>query len=105
MDMPRRSNTSPQARALFAALLEQPQTWRHGYELSKHTGLKSGTLYPLLMRLSDSGLLECHWEEPEKPGRPPRHAYRMTGTGLAFARDTALITTTPRPMRTGEVPA
>jgi DNA-binding PadR family transcriptional regulator len=38
------------------------------------------------MRLSDQGLLEAEWREPEKPGKPPRHVYRLTPNGLAFAR-------------------
>ncbi len=67
----------------------QPRTWQYGYELSKQTGLKSGTLYPLLMRLSDQDLLESQWQEPERPGKPPRHAYRLTPNGLAFARASA----------------
>lgn len=84
--MPRTPNSSPQTRDLLAAMAQQPRTWQHGYELSKHTGLKSGTLYPLLIRLSDQGLLESRWDEPERPGKPPRHAYRLTPDGLAFAR-------------------
>jgi PadR family transcriptional regulator len=71
---------------LLVVLLAQPRTWRHGYELSKETGLKSGTLYPLLMRLSDHDLLDSKWREPERPGRPPRHVYRLTAGGLALAR-------------------
>ncbi len=67
-------------------MLEDPLAWRHGYELLKKTGLLSGTLYPLLIRLCDQGLLEAQWREPEKPGKPPRHVYRLTQTGLAFAR-------------------
>jgi hypothetical protein len=67
--------------------------WQYGYELSKQTYLKSGTLYPLLMRLSDQGLLASRWQEPERPGRPPRHAYRLTPTGLAFAREIAMSST------------
>jgi DNA-binding PadR family transcriptional regulator len=67
-------------------MLEDPLAWRYGYELLKKTGLQSGTLYPLLMRLSDQGLLEAEWREPEKAGKPPRHVYRLTPTGLAFAR-------------------
>lgn len=67
---------------MFAA----PRQWRHGYELSQATALKSGTLYPLLMRLSDLGLLESRWEEPEREGRPPRHAYRLTADGVALAK-------------------
>ena len=56
--MPRKPNGSRQTRALLAAFLDRSQAWRHGYELSKETGLRSGTLYPLLMRLSEQGLLE-----------------------------------------------
>ena len=72
--------------ALLAALSERPLEWRHGYDLMKATGLLSGTLYPLLMRMSDQGLVEAEWREPAQPGRPPRHAYRLTVSGLALAR-------------------
>ena len=72
-------------RALLAVLAAQPAAWRHGYDLMKETGLLSGTLYPLLMRMGDQGLVEAEWREPTQPGRPPRHAYRLTRTGLALA--------------------
>jgi PadR family transcriptional regulator len=88
--MPRRPNSSRQTRALLAALLERSQAWRHGYELSKETGLRSGTLYPLLMRLSEQGFLEQRWQEAERPGLPPRHAYRLTAAGVALAREQEL---------------
>ena len=78
---------SPQTLALLAALMDQPRTWQHGYELSKATGLKSGTLYPILVRLSDQGFLDSRWEDAEQPGRPPRHVYRLTASGLALARE------------------
>jgi PadR family transcriptional regulator, regulatory protein PadR len=87
--MPRKPNNSRQARALLAAFLERSQTWRHGYDLSKETGLKSGTLYPLLMRLSEQGLMKSRWQEPERPGLPPRHEYRLTASGLVLAREQA----------------
>jgi len=67
-------------------MLLHPRSWQYGYGLSKLTGLTSGTLYPLLMRLDDQGLLESCWLEPERAGRPPRHAYRLTTTGLELAR-------------------
>ena len=51
--MPRKPNASRQTRALLAAFLDRSQLWRHGYDLSRETGLRSGTLYPLLMRLSN----------------------------------------------------
>lgn len=67
----------------------KPRTWQYGYQLSKDTGLTSGTLYPLLIRLSDQGLLESQWQDPAWPGKPPRHAYRLTANGLALARTMA----------------
>jgi PadR family transcriptional regulator, regulatory protein PadR len=85
--MPRKPNASRQTRALVAALPERSQLWRHGYDLSRETGLKSGTLYPLLMRLSDQGLLESRWQEATRPGLPRRHVYRLTARGLAFAHE------------------
>jgi PadR family transcriptional regulator PadR len=85
--MARRPNRSPETRVLLAALILQPRSWHYGYELSKRTGLKSGTLYPLLIRLNDQGLLESKWMDPETPGKPPRHAYKLSPSGLAFARE------------------
>jgi PadR family transcriptional regulator PadR len=71
-------------------LLESPcvgaQQWRHGYDLMKETGLLSGTFYPLLMRMTDQGLVEAEWQEPAQPGRLARHAYRLTAEGVALAR-------------------
>src|SRR5436190_22568691 len=99
--MPRRPNSSRQTRALLAALLDGPGAWRHGYDLSKETGLRSGTLYPLLIRLSEQGLLESRWQEAERPGLPPRHVYRLTASGVAFARELELAAITAEPAVTG----
>ena len=75
--------------ALLEALLVQGRQWRHGYDLMKDTGLLSGTLYPLLMRMTDQGLVEAEWREPTQTGRPARHAYRLTAVGIAFAKTAA----------------
>ena len=80
---------SPQTRAILDAMLGEPLLWRHGYDLAKLAGLSSGTLYPLLIRLHERGLLEAKWTQPERPGRPPRHAYRLSADGLAYARQLA----------------
>ena len=77
---------SPQTIAILETLLGQPLLWRHGYDLAKLVRLSSGTLYPILIRLHDKGLLEAKWMEPERPGLPARHAYRLSGAGLAYAR-------------------
>jgi DNA-binding PadR family transcriptional regulator len=85
--MSRPPHRSPQTRLVLATLLERPTRWRHGYDLAKQTELQSGTLYPVLMRLADHGLLEETWETPESTGRPPRHVYRLTAHGIATARE------------------
>jgi len=41
-----------------------------------------GTLYPLLNRLKDAGLLEYNWQE-SKQG-PPRKYYKITNLGSIF---------------------
>ena len=65
--------------------------WSYGYELASLTGIKSGTLYPLLIRLEAQGYLEAEWQQPVAGGRPPRHAYRLTAAGqqLALSEATA----------------
>ena len=77
---------SPQTLLILDAFLIHPAEWKYGYDLSRSTGLKSGTLYPLLMRLAERKLLETAWETGE-PGRPPRHMYRFTPEGMQFARE------------------
>ena len=79
MGIPRRVVFSPQTLAVFHSL--SPGTWRHGYELAKQTGLKSGTLYPILIRLAERGLVETAWEHDVPRGRPPRHLYRLSLDG------------------------
>jgi PadR family transcriptional regulator, regulatory protein PadR len=84
--MPQPRRLSGQTLSLLAVLLDQPRTWRHGYDLSQDTGLKSGTLYPILMRLCERGILESKWQDSSEPGRPPRHMYKLTAAGGAFAK-------------------
>lgn len=71
---------------MLSALAADPTAWRHGYELGQEVGLKAGSLYPILMRLSDRGLLEAQWETDPPQGRPARHLYRLTGDGVELAR-------------------
>jgi PadR family transcriptional regulator, regulatory protein PadR len=77
---------SPQTLLALDAFLEDPRDWKYGYDISRNTGLKSGTLYPILMRLAERKLLETSWETAE-PGKPPRHLYRLTPDGSRFARE------------------
>lgn len=75
-----------QVLKLLEALVESGPTDRHGFELSKVTGLKSGTLYPMLARLESAGWLTSGWESAEATGRPRRRYYRLTGVGAEAAR-------------------
>lgn len=84
--MERNRRPSAHTLLLLEALSKRPRAWHYGYELSQITGLKSGTLYPILMRLCDRGLLESQWQPAVQAGRPPRHVYRLTAPGVAFAR-------------------
>ncbi len=83
--MTRQRTPSKQTRQVLRILSEAPDKGWYGYDLCKRTGLKSGTLYPILMRLSDQGYLESEWQESEQPGRPPRHVYRLSASGKALA--------------------
>ncbi|MCT9934655.1 PadR family transcriptional regulator [Planotetraspora sp. A-T 1434] len=87
--MTRTRRPSPQTVKVLAALAADPSTWRYGYELGQQVGIKAGSLYPILMRLTDRGLLEASWESDPPVGRPPRHLYRLTGSGLALAAQVA----------------
>src|SRR3954470_15942762 len=76
---------SRQTAEVLGALAADPSVWRYGYELGLEVGLRSGSLYPILVRLSDRGLLESRWEADAPARRPPRHLYRLTATGLQYA--------------------
>jgi len=58
----------------------------HGYEIMQITGIKPGTLYPMLARLEDQAMLSSQWQEPSLEGRPPRHSYSLTEAGRLWAK-------------------
>jgi len=96
---------SAQTLAVLAALAAEPTAWRHGYDLARQTALKSGTLYPILVRLADRGLLDACWEDIQPAGRPRRHLYRLSSEGLAqaeaeLARPTATTSRATTPCAT-----
>jgi DNA-binding PadR family transcriptional regulator len=65
------------------AVLSQLQTARYGYSLIQELAaqgmeIEEGTLYPLLRRLEQQGLLESDWEVGEAR---PRKYYRISPLG------------------------
>ena len=62
----------------------------YGFDIMDHTGLPSGTVYPLLRRFEASGLVRSGWETPEEAfgnRRPQRRNYELTDDGeRALAR-------------------
>jgi DNA-binding PadR family transcriptional regulator len=73
---------------ILRVLLEDPMTERYGLELGKAARLSGGSLYPLLMRLEQAGMVVSDWEDadPSQAGRPRRRFYRLTTEGAEFAR-------------------
>jgi transcriptional regulator len=73
------------AEFLILSLLEHQD--RHGYDLSKLIESRSrgalrfnvASLYPLLYRLEERGLVQGRWVE--KPGQRRRRYYRLTALG------------------------
>lgn len=61
---------------------------RYGLQVMRATGLRSGTLYPMLLRLEGEGWLTSRMEEagPASEGRPLRRYYRLTTDGARQAR-------------------
>lgn len=79
--------TAPLERVL-RVLVADPSAPHYGYDLMKAAKLPSGTLYPMLARLQQEGLVDSAWEDqrPDAGGRPPRKYYRLTAEGARVAR-------------------
>ena len=93
--MARSRAPSPQTLRVLRALAADPARWRYGYQLVAETELKAGSLYPILVRLADRGLLDAMWEESPPRGRPPRHLYRLTQAGIDASASAAAATSAP----------
>ncbi len=57
----------------------------HGWDVMDATDLPSGTVYPILRRLDEEGLVSARWEresEARREQRPARRYYELTPTGM-----------------------
>ena len=96
MTRPRRP--SKQTAAVVLAFAERPTAWRYGYDLCQQLGLKAGSMYPILLRLAQRGLVAAAWESG-RTGRPPRHLYRLTVSGRTLAMHLAVTPEGRAPVR------
>jgi DNA-binding PadR family transcriptional regulator len=87
--MVRARRPSPQTAAVLTALAESGEDWSHGYDLCRALDLKAGTVYPILIRLTERGMVETSWETDPPRGRPARHLYRLSTAGAELARTVA----------------
>lgn len=74
------------ALAVAEAMLSNPSGRYYGYDLWRITGVRPGTLYPMLTRWLDDGLLSAAWQDPYSMGtrqRLPRRYYTLTDKGRA----------------------
>jgi PadR family transcriptional regulator PadR len=85
MTPPRMTTQTLKVLALF---LEDARVEWYGFGLVERAKIKSGTLYPILIRLEKAGWLESRLEEIDssEAGRPARRMYSLTGEGEAAAR-------------------
>jgi DNA-binding MarR family transcriptional regulator len=72
---------------VIGALMEVPLDGLSGADISRSTGVASGTLYPILYRLERLGWLQSEWEEgiPAALGRPRKRLYTVTPMGVREA--------------------
>lgn len=74
-------------KLVFQAFLDAPSDESYGFALAEATGLPSGTIYPILQRLQDEGLIKGRWSEVETGSqRRRRRYYELTGEGRRVAQ-------------------
>lgn len=57
----------------------------HGWDVMDATDLASGTVYPILRRLEEEGLVRAKWEreaDARREQRPTRRYYELTAAGV-----------------------
>lgn len=72
--------------AVAEVMLSNPGGRYYGYDLWQVTGVRPGTLYPLLVRWLNAGLIADAWQDPHDMGTQqhlPRRYYTLTDKGRA----------------------
>ena len=75
---------TPALRGVLHVLLDTDRgVW--GLRIASQTGRPTGTVYPILQRLEDSGLVVSRWETGEDRRGPVRRLYELTDSGRTWA--------------------
>ena len=88
MPVPPPRLTYPTAIVLFGVA----RGLRFGFDIVEASGLPSGTVYPILRRLEEAGLLKSRWENEahaKSERRPARRIYTVTPSGGAAIKRAA----------------
>ena len=75
--------------ATVAVLKAVADGYRYGFDIMDRTDLPSGTVYPILGRSEEAGLVRSHWEAQgvaHKEKRPPRRYYEISPAGARALR-------------------
>ena len=85
---PQRKPTRQTARLLHELTASDAEKWHYGYDLAQTTGLRSNSIYSILDRLDDAGLINHQWD---MAGPRPRHLVRLTDAGRVYAHETLAL--------------
>lgn len=85
---------TPTLRIVLDTMAARHPEAMYGLEITRATGLKSGTVYPMLDRLVEAGWCTAAWEDADLAlahGRTRRHYFGLTDRGLGKAREAMTI--------------
>lgn len=80
--MPPRPQLTNNALQVMAVMHSDLDGQHYALSLSQATNLSNGTLFPILDKLENMGLIEAEWEAKNPHGRRARRFYKLTGEGV-----------------------
>lgn len=81
-----RPNKTKNNVRILERFCKDPTEEIHGFKLVEDLGIKSGNVYPFLIKWESRGWFESRWEESDRPG-PRRRLYRLTAFGAKAAQE------------------
>jgi len=85
--MPPRPQLNTNALQVMAVMYHDLNGPHYALSLSQATKLRNGTLFPILDKLENMGLIQAEWEEKNPHGRRARRFYTLTGEGITRFED------------------